>query len=96
MNSIKSLEVARPNTGYHQLTTLTTAQTAPGVGTVIALQAEGQSLRYRLDGVDPTPTVGFLLAAGETHTLNVGEGGIPKIKVIETQAGGILNVHTFK
>lgn len=98
MPSIKSVLQAREVTGYHQLASgdITTATSVPGTGSIVMIQAEGQNVRYRVDGVNPTATVGILLAAGECHTLNVGEGNISNIKVIEAAVGGILNVTAFR
>ena len=98
MANIQQVEIGREVTGYHQLGAgdMTTAVPVPGVGSVVMIQAEAQNVRYRPDDVDPTSTVGVLLAAGETHTLNVGHGNINKIKVIEATAGAILNVVAFK
>lgn len=96
--SIKFLQEQREVTGYHQLAagSMATAATIPGTGGLVMIQAEAQNVRYTLDGSTPTTTVGFLLQAGETHTLNVGQGNIGNIKVIQAASGAILNVHTFK
>jgi hypothetical protein len=96
--SITAVIEGRVVTGYHQLASgdLTTATTCPGTGSVVMIQAEAQNIRYRLDGVNPTTTEGTLLAAGECHTLAIGNGNINKIKVIEAAVGGILNVHAFR
>ncbi len=93
---ISAVQEARVPIGYHQLTTLTTAQSCPGTGSLVMIQAEAQNLRYRVDGINPTAAVGMLLAAGECHSLNLGAGRITDIKVIETVVGGILNVTTFR
>lgn len=94
--TIKALQEAREPTGYHQVTSLGSAVPVPGTGSIVMIQAEAQNLRYRVDGVDPTGTVGMILAAGECHTLNVGDGNIGNIKVIQSVAGGKLNVTAFK
>lgn len=93
---IKTVEAARDVIGYYQLTTLNAAVQVPGNGAVVMLQAEAQDLRYDPTGGTPTSSVGILLAAGQTHILNVGSGNISTIKVIETAGGGILNVVTFR
>ena len=95
---LQQVDIGREAAGYHQLNTaaITSATKVPGVGSVVTLQAELQPVRYRPDDVDPTSSVGVLLAAGESHTLNVGHGNISKIRVIRTVAGAILNVMTFK
>jgi hypothetical protein len=96
--SIKSVDQARVVTGYHQHAagTIDAVAAVKGTGSVVMIQAESVSLRYRADGVDPSATVGVLLAAGECHTLNVGEGNISNIKVIGTAVNAILNVTAFR
>ena len=94
--SIKAVQLAREPVGYYQETSLAAAKPCPGVGCLVMIQAEGQNLRYRIDGINPTATVGMLLQSGETHTLNVGHGRISDIKIIETAIGGILNVSSFR
>jgi hypothetical protein len=91
--SIKSFEVARKFNGQFRVTDLSSAITCPGVGQVVTLQAEGDDLRYRCDGIDPTPEVGMLLPEGESVTLEVDT---TKIRVIETTGDGVLNVIVYK
>ena len=96
--SIKSVMEARAVTGSHQLGAgdMASAVSVPGTGSLVMIQAEAQNVRYRADGVDPTSTVGMVLAAGECHILNVGKGNIQNIKVIQAVAGAILNVTAFR
>ena len=96
--SIKSVEQARVVTGYHQHAAGTIDAAAPvkGTGSGVMIQAEAVNVRYRADGVNPTTTVGMLLAAGECHVLNVGEGNISNIKVIGVAANAILNVTAYR
>jgi len=98
MPSIKTVLEPREVTGYHQKAagTIDTAASVPGTGGIVMIQAEAIDVRYRLDGVNPTAAVGILLASGETHTLNVGEGNISKIKVIGVANNAILNVTAFR
>jgi hypothetical protein len=93
---IKTVEAPRDIIGYFQLTSLAAAAQCPGNGSVVMLQAEAQDLRYDPAGGTPTSSVGVLLPAGTTHLLNVGDGNIPNIRIIETAGGGILNVVTFR
>jgi hypothetical protein len=90
----ESLEVA----GYWQMASgdLTTATTLVGHGSVVMIQAEGQNVRYRTDGVNPTATVGMLLEVGAIHVINMPDGSQNDIKVIEAAVGGILNVTWFR
>lgn len=93
---IKTIEAPRDIIGYYQMTSLAAATQVVGSGAVVMLQAEAQDLRYDPTGGTPTAGVGILLPAGSTHILNVGNGKISTIKVIETAVGGILNVVTFR
>ncbi|UCH46493.1 MAG: hypothetical protein JSU95_10195 [Betaproteobacteria bacterium] len=54
--------------------------------------AEGQSVRWRDDGIAPTATVGMPLAVGAT--LNY-DGDLNKIKFIETAASAKINVSYY-
>ena len=74
---------------------MVTAVPIPGNGAVVMIQAEAQNVRYRADGEDPTAAVGVLLAAGESHTIDLGEGSASQIRVIQTAGGAILNVTSF-
>lgn len=56
-------------------------------------QAESQDVRYRLDGEDPTSSVGFLAAAGECVWF---VGDLTKVKFLESAGGATLNVHVFE
>ena len=95
---IKAIMETREVVGYYQLAAgdMAAAISVPGTGSAVTIQAEAQNVRYRADGEDPTNTVGVLLAAGESHTLMVGNGNIQTIRVIQAAGGAILNVTTFK
>lgn len=71
-------------------TTISTATTlTPPVGaTKLILQAQGQDVRYTLDGTTPTASVGFILYAGDTATIPVGQSAV--VKVIEATSGGAV------
>ena len=57
------------------------------------IQAEGQTLRYTLDGSTPTTTAGHQLAAGAMRTFTPAE--FRAIKVLEETAGGFANTTLF-
>lgn len=84
--------------GYGQITvlsgsTLVSTALTTGIPTgteVVTLEAEGQNVRYRDDGQNPTPTVGMLLVANKIYTLTVAQ--IAAMRVIETASGAKLNV----
>jgi hypothetical protein len=58
--------------------------TAPAGADFLMLQALGNNIRFRLDGVNPTTTVGFQLANGDTITLPVNPGDT--VRVIQEAA----------
>lgn len=77
--------------GYQQITTLGTVQTlnVPAGATVALIHAQGQDVRYRDDGSDPTATVGMPIPAGGSLTYN---GDLGTLRFIEQAAGAGLNV----
>lgn len=88
--------------GYQQITSLSSAanltvpaRDANGLNArpVIALiTPEGQSVRWRDDGVAPTSTVGMPLAAGVTLQY---DGDLSKIQFIEQAASAKLNISYY-
>ena len=81
--------------GYEQITDLAApakALTVPLGARIAHIQAEGDDIRYRDDGIDPTATVGFLLADGRDFPYS---GDLAAIKFIQVTAGGKLNVHFY-
>lgn len=61
------------------------ALTIPGGDVdVVAIQASAQNIRYTLDGSNPTASVGFQIAAGDSDLIPVSEG--VTIKIIEEAA----------
>lgn len=96
MPGIKYLQAARKVVKYTQLTGVSSSTPCPGSGSVVMLQAEAQDVRYDPAGGTPTASVGMLLEAGCTHTLNVGEGNIGNINLIQAAPGAIINIVTFR
>lgn len=84
---------------FTQITNLAAAQNLPSIpvgenAQVIAVvQAEGQSVRWRVDGQDPTATVGNLLQANTERTF---DGSLSNLRFIEASAGAILNVNYYR
>jgi hypothetical protein len=90
---IQTFEVSKTCTGFHQMPDLSSAEQCPGVGTRAIIQAEGDNLRYRMDGVAPTASVGNLLLENQTVELH---GDLSLIYIITATSGGSANVHTFR
>lgn len=89
--------------GYEQLTSLATATNinppprdvnglvcSPTRAVIIT---EDAPVRWRDDGIDPTPSVGMLLAVGSVFSY---DGDLNKIKFIQQSAAAKLNVSYYK
>lgn len=88
---------AELSAGYVQLTLLSTSVPLGVIpeGTVLALiRAEAQPVRWRIDGQNPTATVGYPLLVGEE--LQLTAANFSAFRVIESSAGAILNVQFFR
>lgn len=82
--------------GYAQLTSLsgaTALSSIPAGATRALLQAEGQNVRWRDDGTDPTASVGMLIYVGQ---LVEYVGTLSAIEFIEAAGGAKLNVSYYK
>lgn len=81
--------------GYQQITGLTTAQplTVPTGATLALITTEGQSVRWRDDGTNPTATVGQQLLVGQT--LVYDSTSIAALRFIQTAATAILDVSYY-
>lgn len=83
--------------GYAQLDDLDTAiglPSVPALATCVILTAEGQNIRWRDDGSNPTASVGMLLKT--TDPAFFYSGSIRNIKFIEATAGAKLNIAYYK
>lgn len=80
--------------GYQQLTSLAaaTSLTVPTGATRALLLAEGQAIRWRDDGTNPTAAVGMPIAAGESIPY---VGNLSKLRVIEQTASAKLNISYY-
>lgn len=89
-----SLKDTSGTLGYQQITTVTasTALTVPKGATFAVIQAAAQAVRWRDDGVDPTATVGMVLAAGGELRY---DGNLTNIRFIESAIGAILNISYY-
>lgn len=79
--------------GFQQLTDITAAAglTVPSGATVALLQAEGDNVRWRDDGINPTTSVGILLIA-DVNQPYMYQGDLSALKFIETGTDAVLNV----
>lgn len=77
--------------GYQQIISpaAATALTVPTGATTAIIQAEGNDIRWRDDGTDPTASVGQILYMGQQMTY---QASLAAIKFIQVSAGGIVNV----
>ncbi len=82
--------------GYEQITSLSAATglTIPSGATRAFIVVEGRAVRWRDDGVDPTPTVGMLLGVGEELNYNFVTS-LSSIKFIEQTAGAVLDISYY-
>lgn len=82
--------------GYTQLTSLASAAslgTVPNGTKLTLIQAQGQPIRWRDDGVNPTSSVGMLLDAGQTLVYN---GDPAAMRLIETASSAVVNVSFYR
>ena len=61
----------------------------PVIPSYALIQAEGRALRWRDDGIDPTPTQGMLIPPNETLVYN---GPLRHLRIIGAQNGSIANI----
>ncbi len=84
-----------PASGIHEFISDlsgSTALTVPTGATKCIVQAEGQNVRWRIDAVAPTASVGHLIEANKSETF---VGGLSSLRFIETASSGTLNVTFF-
>lgn len=81
--------------GYQQITSLAAAAalTIPAGCSVAVIQAEGQPVRWRDDGTNPTASVGMrILVGGE---LVYDATGLTTLRFIEEAASAKLNISYY-
>lgn len=83
------------STGFQQVASFSTSTgfTPPAGSTICYIQAEGNSVRFRTDGVAPTATVGQLLAVG---ALLAETASLSTIKFIPTTGNATLDVDCYR
>lgn len=82
---------------FEQITSLSSAtglDTTKAINAkAVRIYAEGQNVRVRADGTDPTTSVGEVIAAGSYQEY---AGGLTAIKIIEVTSGAKVDVHYFR
>lgn len=83
------------STGFQQVGSFSTSTgfTPPATSTVCYIQAEGNSVRFRTDGVAPTALVGQLLQTGQLLTETANLAGI---RFIPTTGSATLDVDCYR
>lgn len=93
-----------PPKGYAQYTNLASAislNSTPATGSILdnvdgaiyaLIQAEGQDVRWRPDGTNPTASVGMLLKVNSTLEYTYD---LSRMRFIQAAGGAILNVTYF-
>ena len=90
--------------GYQQITNVTSpvGLTLPNtdlttgvsaIPTTALIVVEGQAVRYRDDGVNPTASVGMPILPGSAFFY---DGDLTRIRFIETTASAVINVAYYK
>lgn len=97
-----NLKAITTRLGYQQITSLSSATslTVPSVDknglncrpAIAIITPEGEDVRWRDDGVDPTASVGMPLAAGVTLQY---DGDLTLIKFIEQNGGAKINISYY-
>ena len=81
--------------GFEQITSLGSAvgfSNCPARTRLAFIQAEGQDVRWRDDGTNPTASVGVLITVDSILSYT---GNMSKIKFIEATAGAVLNISYY-
>lgn len=84
--------------GFRQMTDTAVASPLLGIpsgATIVWLSAADQNHRIRLDGVDPTTTVGHVIPA-DTDGIWLNLVDLSKVRVIEVAANGELFITYFR
>lgn len=81
--------------GYTQIVGLAAATglTVPAGAQAALIRCESQNVRWRMDGTNPTATIGYPLLVGEELELDSAQ--MAAIKFIQQAATANLNVYFF-
>jgi len=91
---MSQLKETRVNRGYEQITVLSSSTGINGAAgaTLAVIVVEGQNVRYRDDGTDPSASVGMPVPAGASINY---DGTFDDLRFIEVAAGAILNISYY-
>lgn len=94
-NAFAIKDQGRTNLGFQAMTSLSasTAFTVPAGATLAVITVEGQAVRFRGDGVDPTATIGHRLPVDGPFVDFSGNLSLYRFK--ETALGGSIMVSYF-
>ncbi len=92
MEFIQANAKASKPLGYQQITSLAAAAplTVPAGTSYILFKPNAQAVRFRDDGVNPTASIGYPVAAGSEYVYTGASPGA--LRFIETTAGATLDV----
>ena len=89
----RTSEQGREVKGFYQLSSIDAAAVgSPGPGEAISIQAEGDALRVRLDGIDPDASTGLLIAE---NSICYFAGDLLLVRIIGVSGASIANIHTY-
>jgi hypothetical protein len=77
--------------GYQRLTGMSssTALSVPAGARFAIVQVEGEDMRWRDDGVDPTIAIGMLLKNGAAM---IYDGPLAALRFIQVSSGALINI----
>ncbi|MBI1214138.1 MAG: hypothetical protein GC190_21965 [Alphaproteobacteria bacterium] len=83
--------------GYQQIVGLAaaTALTVPAGATYAVVVAEGQAVRYRADGTNPTAAIGQPIAVGVSTVFRMTNADLVALKFIQQSATATLNIDYY-
>ena len=89
-----TLASSAPVGAYQQQSVTTAANLAsiPSGATYAVLSVEGNAIRWRDDGTDPTATVGMPVAVGQTVNY---DGSLSKLRMIAQTGTATVNVSYY-
>lgn len=89
-----ALQASSPVGTYQQMAVTVAANLAsvPAGATYAVISVEGNAIRYRDDGTDPTATVGMPVAVGGTVTY---DGALARLRLVAQAGTATVNVSYY-